>query len=493
MINKVVEAYSRKKGPSVTVKWALASALFIFILFTIFAVLTYNSSVSLIMSKEKENLERTVGDINRNLSQSHAELTTEEVKKQFNQKVLFSYDKENNSEILIPNHFLSEVMQSSISFYIYNAEKKIIFGTDDLPPHLIETKSIEPTVITLGNDLGNISVQPIRSEKTNKVIGYVQGILVLSSFSEIRDQLLTVLFVSEIFSFIFSGLIGFFLANYFLRPITILRNRMIRIKQDPKFEDEIEPINTHDELEDLAEIFEELMEKIRSHIVSLDQFVSDVSHELRTPVAIVEGHLKMLDRWGKSDPEVLDDSIKSSLQSIQRMKNLIQNMLELSRTGNIERYPDELTEVREVVDRTFNDFKVLYGEEFELLLENKLQFSDVALMNEERLEQLLVILLDNAIKYSGEIRKIEVKAWVNEDDRICISVKDNGEGIPKEAQAKIFDRFYRVDKARTNSQGGNGLGLSIACQIITAYKGEIKVESEVDEGTTFTIVLPKIV
>jgi signal transduction histidine kinase len=104
----------------------------------------------------------------------------------------------------------------------------------------------------------------------------------------------------------------------------------------------------------------------------------------------------------------------------------------------------------------------------------------------------LIILLDNAVKYSTDVKQVEVFAWINEQNEVAISVKDHGEGIKKEEQSKIFDRFYRIDKARTNSKGGNGLGLSIACEIISVYKGQITVESKEGQGTTFTITLPKV-
>ncbi|MBS7578224.1 MULTISPECIES: HAMP domain-containing histidine kinase [unclassified Enterococcus] len=472
-------------------KWALASALFIFILFTTFVVITYNSAVNLIMSREQQNLERTVSDINRKFAASDEELTTTFVQESLNQSLPFSKGV-NSASYLKKNEFLAEIIQKSFSFYIYDAKKQIIFGTDDLPPSLIDDKKISPTVISLGKEIGSITAQPIISKDTGLVVGYVQGVLIPESFSEIREHIFNILIIIEIIVLLLSIVLGYFLARYFLRPVQILRNTMQALKDDPKQEISMDSINTGDELEDLANIFAELMAKIKESIEQKDQFISDVSHELRTPVAIVEGHLKLLDRWGKNDPEVLDESIQSSIQSIQRMKHLIQEMLELSRTGHIATHPEELTEVCEVVNRVAHDFKVLYDSDFKINLTNQLNFSDVALINEERLEQVLIILLDNAIKYSTTVKLIEIEAW-SEVRCIYVKIKDYGEGISKDDLEKIFDRFYRVDKVRTNSKGGNGLGLSIAHQIISSYHGMIKVNSKENEGSEFIIVLPKVV
>jgi signal transduction histidine kinase len=491
MINKIKRAYQRIKSPSLMMKWALASALFIFILFTTFVVITYNSAVGLIMSREQQNLERTVTDINQKLAVADEELTTTSVQNLLNQNLTFS-EGQNSGIYLERNEFLSEIIQKSFSFYVYNSEKKIVFGTDDLPPSLIDAQKVSPTTITLGKEIGSITSQPIVSDVTGATIGHVQGVLVLESFSEVRDYLFGILITTEILVLLLSVVLGYFLARYFLRPVQVLRNTMLALKDNPKLEINMDSINTDDELEDLANIFAELMVKIRESIEQRDQFISDVSHELRTPVAIVEGHLKLLDRWGKNDPEVLEESIEASLQSIQRMKHLIQEMLELSRTGHIEAQPEELTEVCEIVNRVAHDFSVLYDGEFKIEVVNQLDFSDVALINEERLEQVLIILLDNAIKYSTDNKKIEITAW-SAERCVYIKIKDYGEGISKDDLEKIFDRFYRVDKVRTNSKGGNGLGLSIAHQIITTYHGSIKVNSIENQGSEFIIMLPKVV
>lgn len=490
MINKIISAYKQRKGPSILLKWSLASALFIFIVFTTFAVIVFNVSTNLIMLKERDSLQRTVENINQKLSQSKDVLTVDSVQEYFGFEFITGLD-ETDQVYLNRDDLVEGLLQNSASYYIYNKEEQVIFGTNDLPPNLIDTKIVKPTVLSLGDELGCIVAEPIYSKETHEKIGYVQGILILDNYSDINSKLVKMLIIVEIISLIFSVILGAILANYFLKPIRVLRNNMVELKDDPHLEAQIEPIQTRDELEDLSNIFEELMDKIKDYIEQSDQFISDVSHELRTPIAIVEGHLKMLDRWGKNDPEVLDESIQSSLQSIQRMKHLIQEMLELSKTGHIEERKRELTEAVEVVNKVYNDFKVLCGNEFEITLDNQLGFSDIVLVNEERFEQVLIILLDNAVKYSTDDKRIKINAWSSADS-VMISVQDFGAGISRNDQDKIFNRFYRVDQARTNSTSGNGLGLSIAWQIIEGYQGVIKVDSQERIGSKFTIVLPKV-
>ena len=222
--------------------------------------------------------------------------------------------------------------------------------------------------------------------------------------------------------------------------------------------------------------------------------MEDVSHELRTPVAIVEGHLKMLNRWGKDDPEVLDNSIEASLQEISRMKTLVQEMLDLSRADHVDvDYRDEITEIYSVTKQVFHNFDMLHEDfEFYLDMDQTMNQPLYVRMYRNHFEQILIILLDNAVKYSKEDRH-EVHISVSESvTQVEIAIQDFGEGMTDEDKEKVFGRFYRIDKARSRDKGGNGLGLSIAKQLVTSYRGNIWVESVENEGSIFYINFPII-
>ena len=229
---------------------------------------------------------------------------------------------------------------------------------------------------------------------------------------------------------------------------------------------------------------------MQGYIDQQKQFVSDVSHELRTPVAVIEGHLNMLSRWGKKDPEILDESITASVQEADRMKHLIQEMLDLTRAEQIDvQYPNEVTDVNAVLMRVANNMQMVHPDfNVQLDLDDLPQETEIQ-MYQGHFEQVLVILIDNGIKYSTDRKQINISAGVTQDT-VQVVVQDFGEGISKENQKKIFNRFYRVDKARTREKGGNGLGLSIAQKLVTSYRGEISVDSVEGQGSQFKIAFP---
>lgn len=246
-----------------------------------------------------------------------------------------------------------------------------------------------------------------------------------------------------------------------------------------------------DELTDLSVGFNDLLDTMELYINQQKQFVEDVSHELKTPVAIVEGHLKMLNRWGKTDPTLLEESLNASLLEIGRMKVLVQEMLDLSRAEQVGiNYNKELSEITSVVEQVYQNFQLIYPNfKFRLDKDNLGSQEIYSYISRYHMEQVLIILLDNAVKYSTDLPHVHVSISKTVN-KVQISIQDFGEGIATEDLSKVFGRFYRVDKARTRNKGGNGLGLSIAKELIEGYRGKITVESVINSGTTFRIILP---
>src|SRR5699024_4644655 len=156
------------------------------------------------------------------------------------------------------------------------------------------------------------------------------------------------------------------------------------------------------------------------------QFVEDVSHELRTPVAVMEGHLKLLNRWGKDDPEILDESLLASLQEIERMKSLVQEMLDLSRAEQVEiHYKNEKTANRALVLHTVDYFKMMYPD-FVFNLDDAIDGEVYVPIYRNHLEQILIILMDNAVKYSTDRQEVHVSIAVENQD-LNIAIQDFGE------------------------------------------------------------------
>lgn len=287
------------------------------------------------------------------------------------------------------------------------------------------------------------------------------------------------------------SIFGYGLTAYLLKPMNLINQSMRNLEEDPQTDLRVPEIDTNDELSDLAHEFNDMIDRMQRYIDQQRQFVEDVSHELRTPVAVVEGHLKMLDRWGKDDPQVLDESIKASLEETQRMKSLVSEMLDLTRADQIEiNYADEKTNVVQLVNQVFNDFKMIHPE-FNFVMDDDITGEPIVPIYRNHLEQILVILLDNAIKYSKDRKEIHIST-ANTKKTVEIAVQDFGEGIAEENLKQVFNRFYRIDKARSRDQGGNGLGLSIAKKLTEEYHGNISLESSVGSGSIFRIKLPII-
>lgn len=481
------------KGPSLTIKWASASSFFIFVVFTIFAVITYQSSVNLIVDKERKNVERTVEEVALRLSESDKELTVTEVYEQLRASSVNEDNLTMNKLAVEGSLFefdtmLSELGQPSLFLSIYDSNEKLLFETQKVKNKLLKREQEQPIIRTLNDKTGFLIIHPVISKQSKQRIGYIQAFYELSSFYEIKNHLLVTLIILELIALVVSSILGFILSSYFLKPLKVLRDTMDTIRKDPQSNIHMPDIHSNDELADISEIFNEMLDRMRRYIEQQEQFVEDVSHELRTPVAIIEGHLNLLNRWGKQDPEVLDESLEASLQEIIRMKSLVQEMLDLSRAEQVDiQYSNSTSNAKQVVYQVFNNFRILYPD-FVITLDDDL-FSEVTLaIYRNHFEQLLIIILDNAVKYSTKRKEVHISISKTLD-KFEIAIQDFGEGIPKKDLNKIFDRFYRVDKARARDKGGNGLGLSIAKQLVENYGGQIDAESVVHQGTIFRIFL----
>ena len=221
-------------------------------------------------------------------------------------------------------------------------------------------------------------------------------------------------------------------------------------------------------------------------------FVSNVSHELRTPLTSVKSYLEALDEGALYDP-VAPDFIKVSLDETNRMIRMVTDLLHLSRIDNATTRLDvELINFTAFITFILNRFDKMRSQDDEKKYELVRDYSINSVWIEidtDKMTQVIDNILNNAIKYSPDGGKITVSMKTT-DDQMILSIKDQGLGIPKQDLPKIFDRFYRVDRARSRAQGGTGLGLAIAKEIIKQHNGFIWAKSEYGKGSTFTIVLP---
>lgn len=239
------------------------------------------------------------------------------------------------------------------------------------------------------------------------------------------------------------------------------------------------------ELQQLVRAFNQMIDRLDRTLEHQKHFVTDASHELKTPLTVISSYADMLKRWGRDNAEVRDEAINAISNETQRMQHLIRSMLTLAEAEqegwlNVERF-DVVTVVRELAE--------VLGKTFQR--EIRVHFNGHTLQmrgDQEKIRQLLLILIDNGIKYSQEPLDVRVKLHKN---GIKLEVTDYGIGIPESDIPFMFERFYRVDEARQRTTGGSGLGLAIAKKIIDTHGGAVEVFSKPGNGTTISIQLPR--
>jgi len=241
------------------------------------------------------------------------------------------------------------------------------------------------------------------------------------------------------------------------------------------------------ELRDLAGVINDMLDRIEASLGSQRRFVSDASHELRTPIAVIQGYVDLLDRWGKDNPEVRDEAISAIKSETAAMKDLVENLLFLARHDN---RPAELAleffDARELVDEVLR--------ETALIAQGKVIASSTmesCILNADRaaLKQALRAFVSNAVKYTPTGGRVTLSVR-RRDGQCVISVRDSGSGIDSTEMEHIFERFYRADKVRSGGIEGHGLGLAIARIIIAGHGGAIEVRSALGKGSVFSILLP---
>ena len=220
------------------------------------------------------------------------------------------------------------------------------------------------------------------------------------------------------------------------------------------------------------------------------EFVANVSHELRTPLSLIKGFVETLREGAKNDPAVAERFLEKIERHTDRLTFLIEDLLTLSKLQSGQTVLNlQRVALREAVQRTLDDLQARAAEKHSTL-DNQVSTGLHARADAERLQQVLSNLVDNAIKYGRAGGRVTLGARVLDGARVELSVRDDGPGIPPDSRERVFERFYRVDKARSREQGGTGLGLAIVKHIVQAHGGEVRVESEMGRGTTFFFTLP---
>ena len=325
----------------------------------------------------------------------------------------------------------------------------------------------------------------VTSSEQEQIIGYLQvGMLLDNYYSSLR-RLWTILLLAGLGAVTASGLIGINFMPASLKSLNDIAYAALQITRADDLSRRLPDAGKNDEISDLVRALNVTLERLEKLFRTQQRFLADISHELRTPLTTVRGNVDLMRRMGAADPESLD-VIKEELE---RMSRLVGDLLFLARadSGGL---PIQQTKFE--LDTAFLD---VYRQVHRLATRVKLELVSVDQImivgDPDRIKQVVLILVDNALKYTSAGGKVQM-ALYREEDAGIIRVTDTGVGIPPDDLPYIFDRFYRVDKARTRAMGGSGLGLSIAKWVVEAHGGTVSVESTLGEGTKFEVRLPAL-
>ncbi|WP_071396223.1 sensor histidine kinase [Bacillus tuaregi] len=246
-------------------------------------------------------------------------------------------------------------------------------------------------------------------------------------------------------------------------------------------------IPTKDELHDLGEAFNDMSYKISQNEEIRQTLVADVAHELRTPLTILQGRLESIQEGAIQPTEKVILELTDEVYRLKRLVNDLQQ-LSLAEAGQLPLNKKSI-QMKQLIGRIGSQFHWLAEEKKIQLLYDNIPEETQLLLDNDRMTQVIVNLLGNALRHTSDGGVVEISGKETVDS-LLIKISDNGPGIPKEAIPYIFERFYKRDPSRSRSEGGSGLGLSIAKGFVEAHGGKIAVESEVGKGTKFTIILP---
>jgi heavy metal sensor kinase len=282
---------------------------------------------------------------------------------------------------------------------------------------------------------------------------------------------------------------GWFLAGRVLAPVENITRAMRRINAE-NLNQRLPIGRARDEISRLAETFNSMLSRLEESFRKVAQFSGDASHELRTPLTILKGETEVALRWAKH-PDEFRKMLESSMEEIDRMSRIIEDLLILAKSDS-GRKSLEIKELSlsDLLQELYLQAKTL-GEPKKIRILLSLNVAEeIRIQGDElRLRQLFLNLIANAVKYTPAGGRVEI-TLATRGDQAVVSVVDTGIGIPAEHLAHIFDRFYRIDKARNREDGGTGLGLAIVQSLAQAHDGRVLVTSMPGEGSTFTVYLP---
>ena len=437
-----------------------------------FAVLVYYAAAGTFYARQDELLRSTAETV---ASAYVQELEEEESVAKANDVVL--------AQMVFPNRYVE----------VADADGRVVAWSSNLAGHLLTVPSQTRREASQGgssfvvlNDL-RVAVVPL-SQDQSKQLGFAIVAEPLSVIDEGLRRLRRNFFAGVPLILLLASLGGYFLARKSLSPIALMNQQTQRITAE-NLSSRLDVANPRDEVGRLAMTINALLARMDAAFQEQKRFIADASHELRTPLAVLRGETEVALQQERATVEYRD-SLELIKDEAERLSRIVENLFVLARqpidAPSLVKEPVNLNEVVADCARAAQVLAIQKG--LRLRVQSSLPKVSVN-GDDEMLKRMLLNLLDNAVKYTPADGEISV-TLVSQDGNALIIVSDTGIGIPAEDQPHIFDRFYRVDKARSRALGGAGLGLSIARSIVRGHGGSLSVSSSVGRGSAFTVDLP---
>ena len=453
---------------SIKIKWKLTfwAALLILFLFLSYTFVQY-----VVIMKWVNNHERQT--IQKNMEEIYA----------------FVLEADSKQEVLESKSYIEILNEKHQLIRIVSENNSVLFTiTNKVPQSWVSSKSViieELVEMTPSGDRLLVYRKPF---EVNGFKGTIEIVRNLENFENLINQITMLVVITGLVAIILSFVGGRILSFQLLKPINSMIKTMKSIKETG-LNKRVNINNQRDEMTELGIMFNELMDNLETSFQQQQQFVEDASHELKTPLTIIHGHLSLINRWGKDNPEVLERSLNLSLNETNRLIRMVSELLTLSR-GDFSTTPTKLEDIKikGVIEDVVENFLTL-NRDYKIASTIDISSNFTLKIFKSHLEQIIIILLDNAIKYSRIKKEIKLHVRLQENN-LAIEIKDYGVGIPEEDLPLVMNRFYRVDKARSRKNGGNGLGLAIAKRLLEYYKGSIEIKSVYGEWTKVIITIP---
>lgn len=436
-----------------------------------FAFLVYYAAAAIFYERQDESL--------RSTAQTVASAYVEEIEEQGSpakagEVVL--------AEIVFPNRYVQVTDNTGQSL----AATKNMSGAAVLIPAVALSEARERNLSFVTINGFRVAVVPLSSDRN---LGFASVAEPLNVIEEALRRLRRDFFAGVPLVLLLASVGGYFLARKNLRPIASMNRQTQRISAE-SLSSRLDVTNPRDEIGSLATTINDLLSRLENSFKEQQRFIADASHELRTPLAVLRGESEVALSKPRTTTEY-QESLSLIKDEAERLSRIVEDLFILARQpiDAPATLVKESLSLNEVVKDCARAGQVLANQKG-VRLRTEADSAPIILNgDDELLKRMLLNLLDNAVKYTPEGGEIAV-TLTRENGNALITVRDTGIGIGPDQQARVFDRFYRVDKARSRALGGAGLGLSIARWIVEAHAGVIYVESEAGKGSSFTVELP---